>query len=276
MIIQANLKLWCLVSSFCFLLGCVPHQLGDVECQLFYDAAREQNVAALESLIKRVGDVDMIDSKGRTLLYLSSLNGYLGFVETLLSKGADPLHQVSWKDDQTALHASASQGHVEIMKLLLKTGMDVDIETRHGVTPLILAARNARPDAVVCLVAQRADVSHKDSNKKTVLHDMIDSQRQGDFTETLKVLLDAGADVNAKSALGETPLMQMCQLNNLEGVQILLERGANPTTQNKYGVTVLQYADNNLEIKIIINEALNSQRVGIGVIQKAPYKTGGE
>jgi len=251
-----NINIWIPVVFLISVFGCTPSHFRDDDLQALHNAARSNNIAALELLIKKVGNVDATDSQGRTLLYCSSLNGYLDFVKVLLKKGADPLHKVSWKDDQSALHASAAQGHIEVMKLLLDAGVNVDIETGHGETPLMYAARNTRPNAVVFLLAQGADISHKDSKGKTVLHDILASKHKGDLRRTIKAVYDAGAEVNAKSVIGETPLMQMCQNNNVEGVQTLLEYGANPAAQNKYGVSVLQYATNNIEIRRVIEDSL--------------------
>ena len=214
----------------------VIQNIGEAEYGRSYDATLEQDIATLDVAIERVGHIDATDSEGRTLFYWSSVNGYAVFAEHLLEKGADPLHEAS---DQTALHASARNGHLAVMRLLIEAGVDIDVEAGHETTPLLLAAREARPDAVALLLAHGADVSKKDSYGNTVLHRIRDmfsppmhEMHEGDLARTIKVLVDAGADVNAKNTRGETPLVKMCGDGSVEAVRVLLAQGANPAEQS--------------------------------------------
>jgi len=234
-----------LVALFVSFMGCIQSDLGDSEYERFYEAARSQDITLLDKLIKDIGSIDAVDSKGRSLIYWSSINGYSDFVNHLLKKGANPHLTVSWKDEQTALHAAAMHGHIGVMEHLLQAGMAVDLETRHQVTPLILAARNAQPDAVAFLISRGASVWHTDYWGKTGLHDMMLAENENHLMETISILIRAGADVNARSVDGETPLMQMSQICGVRILEMLLQHGADPKAQNDFGVSVLLYAKDN-------------------------------
>lgn len=60
--------------------------------------------------------------------------------------------------------------------------------------------------------------------------------------ECLKVLLDHGADPNAISTDGHTPLMIVCEHRFTEGARLLIERKANVLTKDNRGMTSLEYA----------------------------------
>jgi ankyrin repeat protein len=55
-------------------------------------------------------------------------------------------------------------------------------------------------------------------------------------------LLNAGAEVNLKDNVGNTPLMQVATLNNLEALKTLLDAGADVNFKNKQGRTALLLA----------------------------------
>jgi ankyrin repeat protein len=62
--------------------------------------------------------------------------------------------------------------------------------------------------------------------------------------EVARLLLDAGADVNARAACGTTPLMEAVSCYQSDVVRLLLSRGADPNARNDRGWTPLHCAVN--------------------------------
>ena len=60
--------------------------------------------------------------------------------------------------------------------------------------------------------------------------------------DVARVLIEAGADVNAKSRNGMTALMRAAKYNNAEQVELLIESGADVNAMDKYGKTALMIA----------------------------------
>ena len=58
------------------------------------------------------------------------------------------------------------------------------------------------------------------------------------------VLIEHGADLNSRADTwhGETPMMVGARANSLKAVQLLLERGADPTLKDRFGRTAKGYA----------------------------------
>lgn len=82
---------------------------------------------------------------------------------------------------------------------------------------------------------------------------------KGDF-ETVKKLIDMGADVNAKSN-GLTPLMYAAKFNRVEILNLLIEKGVNlKAKDSKKGYTALKFAElsNAIEAKQILEKALDA------------------
>jgi ankyrin repeat protein len=97
--------------------------------------------------------------------------------------------------DQTsgrrALHEAAEHGHLEVLKILLVRGAEVDARDRWSWTPLHRAANQGGWRVVEVLLQHGADVNAKTSDRKRPL----DLACQTDQLETIPVLLQHGADV---------------------------------------------------------------------------------
>jgi hypothetical protein len=78
--------------------------------------------------------------------------------------------------------------------------------------------------------------------------------------EGMKILLDAGADVHKKSAGGKTPLRIAADRTNLEAVNLLLRHGANPNVKGKDDETPLEYAKVIGAPQVIIDALLNAEQ----------------
>lgn len=59
--------------------------------------------------------------------------------------------------------------------------------------------------------------------------------------QIIRLLLDRGADVNARDAAGNTPLMQAAHAENIACVKLLMSRGADPSLQNEDGATAADF-----------------------------------
>ena len=118
-------------------------------------------------------------------------------VESALNQGAD----VNAKDDdgKTALFRASNQGYTEIMKVLIDNGADVNVKTKEGATPLITACCFGRDlEAVELLISNGADVKAMSHERGYGLNPLLDSSEKGNY-DTVKLLLDRGADVNIRT-----------------------------------------------------------------------------
>jgi truncated hemoglobin YjbI len=128
--------------------------------------------------------------------------------------------------DTTLLHFAAGAGCLNVVALLLRLGVDPNIQGR-GRTPLYCVANECAletgPEVVRTLVRAGADVNACCGvTRATALHL---AARRG-HVEIARALLDSGAAVNARDRKGDTPLKRAinCRKNGLS--QMLVERGA--------------------------------------------------
>jgi truncated hemoglobin YjbI/ankyrin repeat protein len=139
---------------------------------------------------------------------------------------SDPLLATRRFAGTTLLHFAAGAGCPEVVGLLLRLGVDPNIQGR-GRAPLYCVANEcasgAGPEVVHALVRAGADVNACNGvTRATALHA---AARRG-HVEIARALLDSGATVNARDRKGDTPLQRAinCRKNGVS--QLLLERGA--------------------------------------------------
>ncbi len=128
---------------------------------------------------------------------------------------------------RTLLHFASGAGCVEVVGLLLRLGMDPNIQDRGGHTPLYCVANecalNVGADVVRALVQAGADVNaHGGVTRATALHM---AARRG-YVETARALLDCGAAVGARDSKGDTPLQRAINCRSDAVKRLLEERGA--------------------------------------------------
>ena len=147
----------------------------------------------------------------------------------------------------TALMDAARSGSLETVKVLVEAGARVDQRPQYndgtqGRTALLEAARNGQAGVVEYLAGIGADVNTKYStemgsqeNEYSAL--MLASVR-GDV-DTVNVLLQAGAKVNAKDSHDRTALIMASQEGHADVVDVLLDAGADANMKSKAGMTAL-------------------------------------
>jgi ankyrin repeat protein len=160
----------------------------------------------------------------------------------------------------TLLHYAAgnSDDQVAVAKLLVEGGADVNASESRHLTPLHVACTNQNPALVRYLLANGAGaaletrddwgntplllaVAYVKERERTVFTPVgavFGSQRASGPSEEIVVsLLDAGANVNATTAKGNTALHIAAYKGYSQMVRLLLSRGADRTSRNPHGQT---------------------------------------
>ena len=113
-----------------------------------------------------------------------------GRVRELLDQEPDAVHTTG-DVGMTPLQAAASSGHLNIVKLLLERGADIDQKwSLNQATPLLLALHSKHPDVAKYLIQQGADVRVKDTMGRTPLKYATDHE----YDEILKLLHARGLE----------------------------------------------------------------------------------
>ncbi len=104
--------------------------------------------------------------------------------------------------------------------------------------PLMSAAESGDINTVKALLDKGADANAKDDGGWTALT----YAAQKGHTEAVKLLIEKGSDVNARGKNGHTALMMAAQLGHTAAIKLLIEKGADVNARNSKGWTALTYA----------------------------------
>jgi ankyrin repeat protein len=133
---------------------------------------------------------------------------------------------------------AARDGHEPLLAEFLRQGADPNRPDGRGFPPIILASYNGQAGAVRLLLEAGAAVDARDAKSATALAGVA-------FRDELEIahqLLAAGADVDAANDMGRTPLMFAVMFGRRAMVDLLLEAGADPRRADGEGKTALDLA----------------------------------
>jgi ankyrin repeat protein len=222
------------------------------------DIATELNNAVLAFdkdrvtlLLGKGADVNKLDDQGYAALHTAVRNRNSDLAKLLLDAGADP--NLPDSDGMTPLVHALNRNHVPSVKLLAEHGADLSKTNPQGYSPLEIAIGEDMLFAARALIEAGADVNAANGAQKVTPLMLIASQLAPQARATHLAsgptpvdiaadLIARGADVNAKSAAGVTPLMVAAGHNNAPMIGLLLAKGANPETKNNIGKTALDIA----------------------------------
>jgi ankyrin repeat protein len=202
-------------------------------------------------LIETGADVNARDHFGRTALMEAAHIGRLELVALLIEKGADvnakghtsgerdmalhnhreAEHLMSVPGSTTALMEAAWRNNVDIIKLLIDNGANVESKDEYGRTAFRNAISAKNIEIAELLLKRGANVNSKNRAGETALLEAVG------HIEIVKFLLDKGIDLPSP-----TILMRVVYSRDLETLELLLDKGANPNAKYPNGRTLLMEA----------------------------------
>ncbi|HSH16224.1 MAG TPA: ankyrin repeat domain-containing protein, partial [Verrucomicrobiae bacterium] len=209
-----------------------------------FKAIRAGDRAAVQSLIKTGAVVNARDDEGNTPLIAAALNADVAVLKLLLEAGAE-VNATNQFGASALLRAATFE---DKSRLLITSGAEVTARSQFGTGALILAARMpGNSGTVELLLARGAEVNATNGFGGTALMAAVAAED----TQSVRLLLDQGADVNARPNLdengflfggGRTPLMWAAFRGNEELTRLLLARGADVNGFGPLGSALTQAA----------------------------------
>lgn len=264
----------------------------------FFKAAQDGDAERLKALLaldKRYLN-DLNTAGGDTALTSAVTGKHYAAAKVLLEAGADPskanqlllsplLSAVSNADEKMvdlllpyepnldflgtastpALHVAIAQNENAIARKLLVAGASPDVEDDHGITAVMLAAYNVRPEQIRMLKEFKADLDKRaKDDDTTALDHAITNENHGVFD----VLVELGANLTNADESGFAPAHRAALANNTRALQVLHAKGAPMDKPDDLGNRPLVHA--------AFNNAADAGKmlVGFGVNIKAENNAG--
>ena len=155
----------------------------------------------------------------------------------MVKKDIDRTNLYDFYISQTMLMTASSHCRIDLMKMLIEAGADVNKKTVEKESSLVFAIQSDRERSYICvktLIDCGADIESKDRIGFTPLLHAIENGR----SDIVELLINEGANVNAdytryRGTQIHSPLTDACSKSNKKMVKMLLEAGADPHKLSK-------------------------------------------
>ena len=184
------------------------------------DAARNHDLKTIHLLLSQHPDVNSRSDDGSTALLWAAHQNDLETAELLLGAGADANAANDFR--MTPLSQACTNGSDAFVRLLLKSGANPNTAIATGVSPLMTCAKSGSVDAVKRLLEYGAAIDAKEPDQHQTALMWAASEHQ---LSVAQALIEAHADLKARSKAGFTAIHFAARQGDREMVQLLLAAG---------------------------------------------------
>ena len=197
---------------------------GDGSTSLLW-ASHRDDLESVNRLLRAGADVNKANDLGATPLWAASVNANPEMVRRLLDAGADA--NLALRHGESPLMAAARSGNPEVVQLLLQHGADPQTRGPRQQTALMWAAAQGHAEVVGLLIQNGADVHARSETWRLFMAQppAPHPQHRGWFEHG-----------------GNTALLFAVQVGELESVRLLLDAGAHVNDRTAWGISALTLA----------------------------------
>ena len=184
-------------------------------------------------LLQAGANPDIQRNDGDTAIIIACHNNHSDIVKLLLQFNADPL--IASRSDDTALTVATHQNSIEIIEMLLEHLAESQ-KTSAVTSALTTACQYGHSQIIISLLVKLLDIIIPDEFQLFV------SCAEGDHDTTKSYIYDTNVNINCTLGNDITPLMIASSCGHTETVQVLLQAGANVHSTDNDGYSPLVYA----------------------------------
>ena len=199
-----------------------------------------QNGANPDDLV-RIGRKSRHTNGGQEVLWECAQKGYKKLLQFILSCGTD-VNAFIWVPENlqekcTLLHIASLRGQIEVVRLLLDSGADVNIPNANNDTVLHFAARSGNADIIKLILDKGMSVNLTSTQASTP----VQLSPACNNPTAARAFVEVGATLNKTNKSDISPLMMAAYNGKLEAVRYLVKRGAdiNLCNNNKKSALLL-------------------------------------
>ncbi|CAG8954581.1 hypothetical protein HYFRA_00004498 [Hymenoscyphus fraxineus] len=209
---------------------------------------RKQRVSRRSLVPNAIASVS--DHERNSLLLQAVEHGQVHQLKMLLKTGANV--EASDSGGQAALILACERGFDNIVSILLENGAYVETTNNNGKTALILACKNGFDNIVSILLENGANIEAENNRGQTAL---IFACKSG-FDKVATLLIKNGANIDVRDCIGESCLTKAINGGHNKVLKVLLEHRADVNARSEGGCTALHdamYGNHFEALKILLD-----------------------
>lgn len=191
----------------------------------------------LSALLKKLFETHVSGDVNEELVKAAA-NGDSSKVDEILQRSDATVNVNGVFAGHTALQAASQNGHVDVIKVLMKYDLDMEIEDKDGDRAVHHAAFGDEPVVIELLHRGGADLNARNKRRQTPLHIGVNKGHIG----VVKALLEIGCHPSLQDSEGDTPLHDAISKKRDDMISLLLEYHADLTITNNNGFNALHHA----------------------------------
>lgn len=220
-------------------IGKSSENIGQFTLNQLIQEILAEDLASAKKLVDKLPYINESDDKGNSALHyavkMESEQKSISLIKALLERGANINH--ANKRKVTPLYAALKQNFApnKVILFLLENGADINFQRRSRWTPLVLAVSKGNFDVVVEMMKYSPEINHIANKGWSVFMYITNNYHKAkdeDQADVGRVLLKHGANIEARTKSGRTPLMNAAENGKLAVVKMLIEEGADIYAEN--------------------------------------------
>jgi len=214
----------------------INHQSGQKLTALMV-AAREGHISIVNYLVRKKANVSLVDLRGQTALHFASRAG-VEKIANILSLSDGHIVNVRRKDGKSAIMIAANRGYKKVLVTLLKHGANPFLVDNRNQNALWYALMDGHIATAKVLPLAKFDINKRNADGNLLLTEMVVRNK----ARSVRLLIDAGADINATTIDGDNALMVASRVGNEGLARYFLTKKPDVNLRNRFGNTALMLA----------------------------------